>query len=295
MPELPEVEVVRLGLAQAVASSRVVAAEVRDPRAVKRHVAGAADFEARIVGVELLEPARRGKFLWIPTGGGAEALLAHLGMSGQLLLRTHEAPEDRHVRVRLWLETAHHGELRLDFADQRLFGSLALDSMSDGVPRQAAHIARDPLDPLFDDEAFLRALRTRSAAVKKLLLDQNLISGVGNIYADEALWLARVHPETPGCEVSAIKARRLLEAVRSVFLKAFAEGGTSFDRLYVNVNGESGQLNIALKRVEGSRRRVISQSDLARQALTKRFDSPTCSAANCHRSGSRSLRGAVCA
>lgn len=240
MPELPEVEVVRLGLAQAIVGARVAEVEVRDVRALKRHRDGPADFERRIVGTSFHEPARRGKFLWIPADAGETALLAHLGMSGQLLLRTHEQPDDRHVRVRLWIESPSHGELRLDFADQRLFGSLALDSLADAVPSQAAHIARDPLDPEFRDADFLRLLRLRTAAIKKVLLDQNLVSGVGNVYADEALWLARLHPETPASAVSAVKARRLLEAVRSVFEKALAEGGTSFDKLYVNVNGESG-------------------------------------------------------
>lgn len=268
MPELPEVEVIRAGLAQAVSGSRVTGVEVRDPRALRRHRLVAAhptgipletDFEARLVGALLTTPARRGKFLWIPiedapAGPSRTALLAHLGMSGQLLLRTPEQPDDRHVRVRLWLESDERGELRLDFSDQRLFGSLAIDelvSTPDGapagqgsalaaVPSQAAHIARDPLDPAFPDGEFLAALRQRSSAIKKALLDQGLVSGVGNIYADEALWLARVHPETPASALGASRAARLLDAVRDVFSRALAEGGTSFDSLYVNVNGESG-------------------------------------------------------
>ncbi len=268
MPELPEVEVIRAGLAQAIDGSRVVGVEVRDPRALKRHRIAAAhpaeisavvDFETLVVGARLSMPARRGKFLWIPiedspAGLVRTALLAHLGMSGQLLLRTPEQPDDRHVRVRLWVENPQHGELRLDFADQRLFGSLAIDELvptPDGapggrgsplaaIPSQAAHIARDPLDPAFPDAAFFAALRRRSISIKKALLDQGLVSGVGNIYADEALWLARIHPETPASALSTSKATALLEAVRDVFTRALVEGGTSFDRLYVNVNGESG-------------------------------------------------------
>ncbi|QAB17688.1 bifunctional DNA-formamidopyrimidine glycosylase/DNA-(apurinic or apyrimidinic site) lyase [Leucobacter muris] len=276
MPELPEVEVVRAGLAPAVTGARIVAAEVRDPRALKRHLplgldglpfddglgghsvtlpveAGlsrSADFERRVTGLRLAAPQRRGKFMWIPVAnpnGGApgSALLAHLGMSGQLLLRSLEAPDDRHVRVRLWIEHPEHGDLRLDFADQRLFGSLALDALVEAagggaIPSQARHIARDPLDPLFDDIGFIAALRSRSAGVKKLLLDQGLVSGVGNIYADEALWRARLHPETAGTSVGPRKARELLAALRDVFAKALAEGGTSFDAQYVNVNGQAG-------------------------------------------------------
>lgn len=277
MPELPEVEVVRAGLAPAVTGARVVAVEVVDPRALKRHLplggvaaAGvgrhgvsldaasgairAADFERRLTGAVLRAPARRGKFLWIPLAQSNEALLAHLGMSGQLLLRAHDAPDDRFVRVHLWISHPAHGELRLDFADQRLFGSLAIDALvptSDGapgglgtelaaIPGQAAHIARDPLDPALDDAAFMRGLRQRRSAVKVALLDQGLVSGIGNIYADEALWRARVHPETPASALGVRKARELLAQVREVFAQALAEGGTSFDAQYVNVNGQAG-------------------------------------------------------
>ncbi len=272
VPELPEVEVVRAGLAPAVTGARVVAAEVRDPRALKRHVpvsgddglgghgvtlsaaasaARSADFERRIAGISLEAPERRGKFMWIPTSGvsadGAPlALLAHLGMSGQVLLRAHDAADDRHVRIRMWIEHPEHGEHRVDFADQRLFGSLALDALreaSDGpglVPAQAAHIARDPVDPAFDDGRFIAVLRNRSSGVKKLLLDQTLISGVGNIYADEALWRARLHPDTPGIAIGPRKAVELLAVLRAVFAQALSEGGTSFDEQYVNVNGQAG-------------------------------------------------------
>lgn len=305
MPELPEVEVVRAGLAPAVTGARVIACEVRDPRALKRHVplsgrvveapgavrsAGrsghgvtlsvsegalrAADFERRVTGLTLAAPRRRGKFMWIPVSGSAGAsntasdtpsgtagaarggaLLAHLGMSGQMLLRDVAASDDKHVRVRLWIEHPAHGELRLDFADQRLFGSLALDelvpdpyaapgasstSSSALVPMQAVHIAPDPLESVFDDDLFVARLRARARGVKQLILDQSLVSGVGNIYADEALWRTRLHPETAGSSVSVRKARELLSALREVFAKALAEGGTSFDAQYVNVNGQAG-------------------------------------------------------
>lgn len=255
---------VRAGLAPAIEGARVAAVEVRDPRALKRHVDGPADFERRVTGARLLAPARRGKFLWVPIAGDwaglpgpsepTLALLGHLGMSGQMLLRSVDAADDRHVRVRLWLDHAEHGELRLDFADQRLFGSLALDALvptGDGqaaglgsplvsIPSQAAHIARDPLDSAFDDAAFLASLHRRRTAVKRALLDQGLISGVGNIYADEALWRARLHPEQPADTLSVRSAKLLLASVRDVFAQALAEGGTSFDAQYVNVNGQAG-------------------------------------------------------
>lgn len=244
---------VRAGLAPAVTGSTVQAIEVRDVRSLRRHQLELGEFEALITGATLGSPVRRGKFLWVPLSE-ERALLTHLGMSGQVLVRENEAADDRHVRVRLWIEHPTQGPLRIDFADQRIFGSLAVDrlvSTDDGfagglgsdattVPSQVAHIARDALDPNFDDARFFAALSTRKTAIKRALLDQNLVSGIGNIYADEALWAARIHPETPASKLSKAKAAELLQRVREVFQKALVEGGTSFDAQYVNVNGQAG-------------------------------------------------------
>jgi formamidopyrimidine-DNA glycosylase len=259
MPELPEVEVVRAGLAPAVTGARVAAVDVLDARALTRHDAASGDFEALLTGARIEAAVRRGKFLWLPIGGD-RAVVGHLGMSGQLLLRTPDHPgDDRHARIRLHVDHPEHGELRIDFVDQRTFGSLAVDRLvptPDGeaagfsggvtgpwarsIPAQVAHIARDPLDPAFDDAAFLDALARRASGVKRVLLDQNLVSGVGNIYADESLWAVRLHGEQPAASLSRRRARELLAAVRDVLGKALAEGGTSFDAQYVNVNGASG-------------------------------------------------------
>jgi formamidopyrimidine-DNA glycosylase len=253
VPELPEVEVVRLGLAPAVTDAVVTAVDVFDERAVTRHDRGRGFFADRLVARRMRAPRRRGKFLWIPLAAAsgesadAEAVLAHLGMTGQLLLREAWArPEDEpHVRVRLELKHPDLGELAVFFRDQRTFGSLALDELvptdaGDTVPSQVAHIARDPLDPLFDDPQFLAALTRKRSAIKRVLLDQRAISGVGNIYADEALWAARIHPEQPANTLSRAKARLLLAEIRLVLAKALTEGGTSFDEQYVNVNGQAG-------------------------------------------------------
>ncbi|GAA4763978.1 bifunctional DNA-formamidopyrimidine glycosylase/DNA-(apurinic or apyrimidinic site) lyase [Microbacterium gilvum] len=255
MPELPEVEVVRSGLEPAVAGAAVVAVEVLDPRALTRHPGTAADFEGRLAGRAITAAVRRGKFLWLPLDDGAdEAIVGHLGMSGQLLLRSVDAPRERHERIRMVVDHPSHGELAVVFADQRTFGSLAVDALvptGDGaaggrgsaaplVASQAAHIARDPLDPAFRPDAFVRALARSRSAVKRVLLDQTVVSGIGNIYADEALWAARVHPETSASAVSTRTANRLLAEVRAVLQKALAEGGTSFDAQYVNVNGQAG-------------------------------------------------------
>ena len=183
MPELPEVEVVRRGLDRGVSGRRVTDVEVLHPRAIRRHAAGARDFSSRLAGQRVLAASRRGKYLWLPLDGGV-ALLGHLGMSGQLLMQPATAADEIHLRVRLRFEDDGP---QLRFVDQRTFGGLSLEPMSDGVPLPIVHIARDPLDPEFDDEAFIKALRAKQTGVKRALLDQNLISGVGNIYADESL------------------------------------------------------------------------------------------------------------
>lgn len=253
MPELPEVDVVRAGLTPALTGATVQAIEVFDRRSLKRHRPELGEFEKILPGVTFMAPIRRGKFMWVPFADNL-ALLAHLGMSGQMLLRSPDATDDKHVRVRIWLEHPKVGELRLDFSDQRIFGSLAIDELvetGDGfaaglgsdsslIPIQAAHISRDALDPHFDTAMFKRRLKRRNSEIKRSLLDQGLISGIGNIYADEALWASRVHPQMPSAELSNSKVDELLINVKQVFSKALAVGGTSFDAQYVNVNGQSG-------------------------------------------------------
>ncbi|MGW4686860.1 bifunctional DNA-formamidopyrimidine glycosylase/DNA-(apurinic or apyrimidinic site) lyase [Streptomyces sp. NPDC004244] len=245
MPELPEVEVVRRGLERWVAGRTVDAVEVLHPRAVRRHPAGGADFAARLAGQTIGVPQRRGKYLWLPLEGRELSVLGHLGMSGQLLVQPEDAPDEKHLRIRLRFKDDTGTELR--FVDQRTFGGLSLhDTTLDGLPDVIAHIARDPLDPLFDEDAYHRALRARRTTVKRALLDQSLISGVGNIYADEALWRARLHYERPTATLTRPRSTELLGHVRDVMNAALAVGGTSFDSLYVNVNGESGYFDRSL-------------------------------------------------
>ena len=253
MPELPEVEVVRAGLEPAVTGALISAVDVRDERALTRHTGSAAHFESELTGRTIWSAVRRGKFLWMPLADD-EAIVAHLGMSGQMLLRAPGAPEERHERIRIELEHPRHGALSVVFADQRTFGSLALDELvatPDGaaggrgsalprVPTQVAHIARDPLDPAFDDHTFRGRLARTSSGIKRVLLDQTVVSGIGNIYADESLWAARIHPETAASALPTRAVDRLLGEVRAVLEKALAEGGTSFDAQYVNVNGQAG-------------------------------------------------------
>ncbi|WP_406253100.1 bifunctional DNA-formamidopyrimidine glycosylase/DNA-(apurinic or apyrimidinic site) lyase [Streptomyces atratus] len=245
MPELPEVEVVRRGLERWVTGRTVGDVEVLHPRAVRRHLAGGVDFAARLGGARFGTAMRRGKYLWVPLDDAASSLLGHLGMSGQLLVQPQDAPDEKHLRIRIRFDDSLGTELR--FVDQRTFGGLSLhENTPDGLPDTIAHIARDPLDPAFDDAAFHAALRLRRTTVKRALLDQSLISGVGNIYADEALWRSRLHYDRPTATLTRPKSAELLGHVRDVMSEALDQGGTSFDSLYVNVNGESGYFDRSL-------------------------------------------------
>lgn len=300
MPELPEVETVRAGLADHSLGRPVQAVRVLDARSLRRHLPGPAHFEAALTGRTLRGAYRRGKYLWLtlsePDGALAdEALVVHLGMSGQLLVRDEPGDgsgsdsgndsearaafdeQPRHLRVALELgpaearpEETSEGEgrtgQRLLFVDQRIFGGMFLSPLVPDVPAAVAtnkaapgevpehflvpeavkHIARDPLDEFFDPAAVHRKFLRTSSGIKKVLLDQSVISGVGNIYADEALWRARLHYAKPARTLSAAQTRDLLEAVTQVLRESLAAGGTSFDALYVNVLGESGYFERSL-------------------------------------------------
>ncbi|MEA5456570.1 bifunctional DNA-formamidopyrimidine glycosylase/DNA-(apurinic or apyrimidinic site) lyase [Sinomonas sp. JGH33] len=272
MPELPEVEVVRRGLETWVVGRRIESAQVLDARSVRRHGLGPEDFSGQLEGAVVLAAVRRGKFLWLPLADGSDggapssqpphtALMAHLGMSGQLLIEDSDQPDEKHLKVRLTLAEAHGLPPELRFVDQRIFGGLAVVPLvptDDGgpggsgavllplIPREAAHIARDPLDPLFSVEAFHERLRARRTGLKRALLDQRLVSGIGNIYADEALWAARLHYARPTETLTRPQTARLVRAVVEVMERALDAGGTSFDSLYVNVNGASGYFDRSL-------------------------------------------------
>lgn len=311
MPELPEVETVRAGIADHSLGRSVRAVRVVDARSLRRHLPGPAHFEAALTGRTLRGAYRRGKYLWLTLSESDgtladEALVVHLGMSGQLLVRDEPGGESgsdsgsdsearaafdeqpRHLRVALELgpagATSAAGATRgaastnrvstgqrLLFVDQRIFGGMFLSPLVPDVPAAVAtnkvapgevapgevperflvpeavmHIARDPLDEFFDPAAVRRKFLRTSSGIKKVLLDQSVISGVGNIYADEALWRARLHYAKPARTLSAAQTRELLEAVTQVLRESLAAGGTSFDALYVNVLGESGYFERSL-------------------------------------------------
>ena len=243
MPELPEVEVVRRGLAAHVVGRTITAVRVNHPRAVRRHEEGPADLTARLLDNAITGTGRRGKYLWLTLGSG-EALVVHLGMSGQMLLGPVTKTE--HLRVATLLDDG----TALSFVDQRTFGGWMLADLVtvDGteVPTSVAHVARDPLDPLFDSAAVVKVLRGKHSEVKRQLLDQTVVSGIGNIYADESLWRAKVN----GARIAETLTKPTLAAIlghaAEVMRDALGHGGTSFDSLYVNVNGESGYFDRSL-------------------------------------------------
>jgi formamidopyrimidine-DNA glycosylase len=250
MPELPEVEVVRLGLAEAVPDRVISSVDVLHSRPVRRHLGGVQDFASTLVGRRFRMPRRRGKYLWLPFADG-DALMAHLGMSGQFRLDDPGTTLPPHCRVVIGFEDAGP-ELR--FADQRMFGGLWVSPRGAEGPAEIAHIAADLFDEDLDVAKLVAAIRSRHSGIKRVLLNQEVVSGIGNIYADEALWAARIHYDTPASRLSTGRVGQLLEAAQQVMLEALAQGGTSFDALYVNVNGSSGYFGRSLT--------VYGQADL---------------------------------
>ncbi|EHI10777.1 bifunctional DNA-formamidopyrimidine glycosylase/DNA-(apurinic or apyrimidinic site) lyase [Mycolicibacterium thermoresistibile] len=244
MPELPEVEVVRRGLHEHVTGRAVAAVRVHHPRAVRRHEAGPADLTARLVDARITGTGRRGKYLWLTLDDGAEALVVHLGMSGQMLLGP--VPNENHLRIAALLDDG----TTLSFVDQRTFGGWMIADMvtveGSEVPAPVVHLARDPLDPLFDRDAVVTVLRGKHSEIKRQLLDQTVVSGIGNIYADEALWRARINGARTASALTRRRLGELLDAAADVMREALRQGGTSFDSLYVNVNGESGYFERSL-------------------------------------------------
>ncbi|NKY45337.1 bifunctional DNA-formamidopyrimidine glycosylase/DNA-(apurinic or apyrimidinic site) lyase [Nocardia cerradoensis] len=246
MPELPEVEVVRRGLEEHVVGHVVESVLVKHPRSVRRHELGGDDLAARMACLRIESARRRGKFLWLTFDDPDAALVVHLGMSGQMLVQSAQAPLEKHAHIVAGLDNG----TQLRFIDQRTFGGWALNRLvtldGEELPESVAHIARDPLDSRFDTEAVVARMRTKSSEIKRVLLDQTVVSGIGNIYADEALWRARIHGERPAAALTRPALRRLLSEVQAVMSAALDAGGTSFDALYVNVNGNSGYFERSL-------------------------------------------------
>lgn len=252
MPELPEVEVVRRGLVDHVVGRAFSHVEVTGERAARRHLLGRQHLSESLTGRVVTSAQRRGKYLWLtfaePTG---DALVIHLGMSGQVLVEAVDAPMEKHAHAVFDLSDTDEGaSQQMRFVDQRTFGGLFLDPVVTAhgrdVPAAIAHIAPDPLEEAFDADAVARLMRSKKVAIKRMLLDQSVVSGVGNIYADEALWRAQIHGRRPGRALTKAKLVELLGHIGDVMEEALDQGGTSFDAMYVNVNGASGYFDRSL-------------------------------------------------
>ncbi len=237
MPELPEVETVRRGLAEHVVGNKFKEITVLHRRATSPKSIAAL---ASLKGARVTEVARRGKFLWFKLDR-PEVLVGHLGMSGQFLIQPRSAPDERHLRVKISL-----GKLDLRFIDQRTFGWLGVDETRDGLPTYVKDIAADPLDSQFNLDETIERFKKKKTEIKRALLDQGVMSGVGNIYADEALWRSKIHPESRTETMKVSRIKELIENASSVMSEALSVGGTSFDDLYINVNGESGYFERSL-------------------------------------------------
>ncbi len=252
MPELPEVETVRSGLAANVLGATISDVNVFENRSIRQHDKGKKDFQSQLVGNKILSANRRGKFMWLQlqNENRDDALVIHLGMSGQVLL--HKTSElEKHARVVFDLQGKRNKQLTMRFVDQRMFGGMFLDSLiqtpeGDFLPSRVTHIARDLFDPFVDDDKIVAEILKRKAGIKSLLLNQSIVSGVGNIYADEALWQTKLHYLTPGSRLKSSQVSQTLSALREIMQKAIAAGGTSFDEQYVRVNGESGWFEVEL-------------------------------------------------
>ncbi|MFC8935814.1 bifunctional DNA-formamidopyrimidine glycosylase/DNA-(apurinic or apyrimidinic site) lyase [Rhodococcus sp. NPDC057135] len=246
MPELPEVEVVRRGLQSHAVGAAIEAVEVLHPRAIRRHVLGSEDLIGQLTGQTIASAERRGKYLWLVLEPAGVGLVVHLGMSGQMLVQPPTVDWEKHLRIRLALDSG--ADLR--FVDQRTFGGWSISPLVevDGtmLPESVAHIARDPMDGAFDLESVVKVLRGKHTEIKRAILDQTVVSGIGNIYADESLWRAKIHGNRIAETLTRPKLRELLTAAHSVMGEALDQGGTSFDALYVNVNGESGYFDRSL-------------------------------------------------
>ncbi len=235
MPELPEVETVRRGLQHLVTGYKITQAQQLHPRALKSE--SIAPLES-LQGAKITGTNRRGKFMWL-TLNRPYVLVAHLGMSGQFLIHQKDRPKATHVRAQFTLSKPLRTQ-ELVFNDQRTFGWLSVEETTNNIPASAQHIAPDPFDPLFDKDAAIKNYRKRNIKIKTALLNQEIMSGVGNIYADETLWRAKIHPEISTADLSAKKISTIIDFATEVMQEAINQGGTSFDDLYINVNGESG-------------------------------------------------------
>ena len=242
MPELPEVEVVRKGLAKHVKNRKISNAKVRNNRALRNFEFSTKTFEKTVAGFTINSVERRGKFLWMTLKNSSQAISAHLGMSGQMLMVKKDEKPSTHARVTFDFSDTKRS---LHFIDQRTFGWVNLEDLVEAkdkrlVPQSVLHISPDLFEETFDMDKTISNIKRRKTGIKQALLNQEIVAGIGNIYADEALWLAKTHWADVCEKLSEKKIKEILISAKEVMAKALEKGGTSFDDLYIDVNGESG-------------------------------------------------------
>ncbi len=237
MPELPEVETLRRELEPKLIGACITDVVVKDPRVVGTPPAPL--FVARTIGQEVQRVTRRAKYLLLGLSSG-DTLAVHRGMAGNLLLRPPGSGEDRHVRVCFVLDDGR--ELR--FCDSRVFGRLLLLSRHE-VQRLDEHLGPEPLAEDFTEASLHTLLAGHRGRIKPLLMDQHRLAGLGNIYTDEALFLAGIHPERKADSVTAEEVGRLYRAIREVLLQGIVNRGTTL-RDHLDSGGQPGANQRAL-------------------------------------------------
>jgi formamidopyrimidine-DNA glycosylase len=239
VPELPEIEVLRLSLARRLPGRRIVGVEVRSP--VLREPLDRGVLKTMLTARRIETLRRRAKYLLIDVEGGA-TLVVHLGMSGRLTLVDAKEPVVAHEHLALHLE----GGQRLRLVDPRRFGlAFALPSSTLESDRHFAHLGIEPLGARLDGAYLRTRARGRRGPIKTFLMDGGVVVGVGNIYASEALWRARVHPRRSVARVGADTWPRIADAVRSTLSDAIAEGGTTLND-FADGDGNAGYFQVSL-------------------------------------------------
>lgn len=237
MPELPEVETVVRGLRRSLTGRRITGVRVNWSGSITRP--DPQSFVRRLRGRRVTRVDRRGKWVVIELDDG-QTLLIHLRMTGQLLLEPAECPEGKYTRVVFQLnDHRESGTDRLRFSDMRKFGRMVL---TDDPASVLEELGPEPLDDDFTVERFKRMLAERRGRIKSLLLNQRFLVGLGNIYVNEALWLARIHPLRSADSLSGVEVEALHRAIRSVLRAAIGQGGTTLENgNFRQANGEAGE------------------------------------------------------
>lgn len=280
MPELPEVETVRRRLGAHIEGHLITSVEGEGGRLVRNNPQGIADLHVHLPGAEISRVERRGKFMWLCLRERDLALVIHLGMSGQVrVAKTSRGQLARHEHLRLIFDDGR----RVSFVDPRTFGHVTLSGLitdANGrlIPELARKIAPDPFEDISLDPTIQKIRRSRRP-IKTVLLDQAVISGIGNIYADEALFLSGIHGTRGGDSLEEDTLKEIVENARVVMGRALAMKGTSFDSAYVTADGEPGEYGRALRVYRRSGRACPECGDrIQRMVIHQRshFFCPTC-------------------